>query len=160
MTLSRRSLLISATALPLVAALPAFAGTTVNVSLWDNPDMDMAMGLGRGMGGNMAMANMHIKIDQTEVPAGDVTFSVVNDSKGIIHEMIVAPLPAPGEPLPYDAGSGRVEEEVAGSRGEVSELEPGQKGALTVDLKPGQYILFCNIAGHYAAGMWTVITVT
>ena len=159
MTLSRRTLLISATAVPLVAALPAFAGTAVYVSLWDNPDMDMAMGLGHGMGGNMAMANMHVRIDRTEVAAGDVTFNVVNDSKVNIHEMIVVPMPAPGENLPYDADSDRVKEEEAGSRGEVSELEPGQKGALTLELKPGQYILFCNIAGHFAAGMWTVITV-
>jgi uncharacterized cupredoxin-like copper-binding protein len=26
-------------------------------------------------------------------------------------------------------------------------------------LKPGRYILYCNIPGHYALGMWTLLTV-
>jgi uncharacterized cupredoxin-like copper-binding protein len=27
-------------------------------------------------------------------------------------------------------------------------------------MQPGTYILYCNIAGHYAMGMWTLLTVT
>jgi uncharacterized cupredoxin-like copper-binding protein len=27
-------------------------------------------------------------------------------------------------------------------------------------LKPGKYMLFCNVQGHYAAGQHTVFTVT
>ena len=27
-------------------------------------------------------------------------------------------------------------------------------------LKPGLYILYCNIPGHYVLGMWTLMTVT
>ena len=27
------------------------------------------------------------------------------------------------------------------------------------DAVPGKYLLICNVAGHYAAGMWTEFTV-
>ena len=43
--------------------------------------------------------------------------------------------------------------------GEVSELDPGKTGTLTKPLKAGTYILMCNVAGHFAAGMWTLLTV-
>jgi uncharacterized cupredoxin-like copper-binding protein len=52
-----------------------------------------------------------------------------------------------------------VDEERAGHLGEVSELEPGKTGALRLDLKPGNYLLFCNIPGHFMAGMWTSFTI-
>jgi len=70
------------------------------------------------------------------------------------------PSPASGKPLPYDTETERVKEELAGSLGEVSELDPGQKGALRIELKPGKYIIYCNIPGHYALGMWTTFNVT
>jgi uncharacterized cupredoxin-like copper-binding protein len=160
MNLTRRSILIVAATAPALAAIPAYAATTIDVSLRDNPDMAMAQGLGHGMGGMMSMANMTVAVSQSEFPAGTVTFSATNDSQGLVHEMIVARLTTPGEALPYDPDNMRVDEEAAGSLGEVSELEPGQKGALTITLKPGKYILFCNIPCHYMAGMWRVVTAT
>jgi len=42
----------------------------------------------------------------------------------------------------------------------VSELEPGQSGSLTIAMKPGKYILFCNIPGHYVMGMWAILEIT
>lgn len=162
MTLTRRHFLqAAAMAAPALAALPAAAAgdTVIDASLWDDPNKDMATGLGYGMGGDMSKANMGIRISEAEVPAGHVTFKVTNDSKGLVHEMVVSPVREPGKPLPYDASLDKVIEDEAGHLGEVAELDPGQKGALTLDLKPGQYILYCNIPGHYMAGMWTVLTV-
>ena len=63
------------------------------------------------------------------------------------------------DPLPYDKAGNLVDEDAAGHLGEVSELEPGKKGALKLTLKPGTYILYCNVPGHYALGMWTLLTV-
>jgi uncharacterized cupredoxin-like copper-binding protein len=155
-----------------MAMTPAFAAksTTVNVSLWDRGSnaMDM-LGQGRPMGmammGNMTVMDMPMNMmgitaDLAEVPAGEVTFKVTNDSTGDIHEMVVAPIKDPKTPLPYLADEQRVDEEAAGHLGEVSELDPGQHGALTLTMKPGTYILYCNIPGHYVLGMWTLITVT
>jgi uncharacterized cupredoxin-like copper-binding protein len=61
--------------------------------------------------------------------------------------------------LPYDPNTDRIGEEKAGSLGEVSELDAGKTGTLTLTLDPGTYMLFCNLRGHYMAGMWTTITV-
>ena len=33
--------------------------------------------------------------------------------------------------------------------GEVSELDPGKSGTLTLTIKPGKYLLVCNVPGHY-----------
>jgi uncharacterized cupredoxin-like copper-binding protein len=154
--------------------LAVAGGTTVNVSLWDKgrmadrmmgnlADMPDGMGMGMGMQGamnGMEMAAMGIQTDLASVPAGEVTFVVLNDSLGMVHEMIVSPVAAVGQALPYDADNYRVDEEAAGHLGEVAELDPGAGGSLTLTLSPGTYILFCNVAGHYALGMWTLITVT
>jgi len=94
------------------------------------------------------------------VPAGHVTFNVVNASKDTIHEMIVARLKSMDEKLPYIANEERVDEDHAGDLGEVSELDPGANGELGVDLKPGTYILYCNVPGHYVSGMWALLKVT
>lgn len=144
---------------------PAWAGgTTVHVSLWDKGPDSMGMdGLVHMMGmkdPKPKMAMMGVKIDVSSAKAGDVTFEVKNDSKDTVHEMIVAPVANADTPLPYDKNLEEVDEEAAGSLGEVSELDPGKGGALRLDLKPGEYILFCNVPGHYAAGMWTLLEIT
>ena len=161
------------------------AGTTINVSLWDKgdhamemlgsaPPMGMAMGAGPGnmapqgngmmgkgmMGGAAQRGPMGISLERDTVPAGEVTFKAINDSKTMVHEMVVAPVADTARPLPYIKDEERVDEDAAGHLGEVAELEPGQSGALTLTLKPGTYILYCNIPGHYMLGMWTLLTVT
>lgn len=147
-----------------LASAPAFAKTTVvSVSLWDRGAMSMNM-LEKGPMMGMAMGErphgpMGIKVSTHAVPAGTVTFKVTNDSKIMVHEMIVSPIKNETTPLPYDKAAQKVDEDAAGSLGEVSELDGGKKGALTVDLKPGRYILYCNIPGHYVLGMWTLLTV-
>lgn len=148
----------------LAAALStsALADSVVKVSLKDTGgmmDVSKSMGLGMGMHGDMKMAIMSIDIDKPAVPAGKVTFDVTNASKETIHEMIVAPVADENAVLPYIDSEGRVDEEETHDLGEVSELEGGKSGTLTVDLKPGLYVLYCNIPGHYMAGMWTVLKV-
>ena len=146
--------------LAFAAASPALADTRVKVTLWDKPammDVSKNMGMGMGMHGNMSMAGMGIDVDTKNVSAGKVTFDVLNASKDTIHEMIVSPIRGPDVSLPYVANEGRVDEDASGDLGEVSELDPGRAGSLTIELKPGYYALFCNVPGHFIAGMWTTI---
>ena len=107
----------------------------------------------------MSKATMRITAEPATVEAGKVTFEVTNASKDLVHEMIVVPIRGAPGPLPYDAKNSDVDESAAGNLGEVEERDPGNKGTLTLDLKPGKYILFCNIPGHYMDGMWSVLTV-
>jgi len=129
--------------LVVAAALPAYASTHVKVTLTD------AM---------KVIASTHT------LKPGKVTFDATNlASDSSEHEMIVAKLTkaeeAHPDQLPYNEQTARVYEEKINDRGEVSELKPGKSGSLTLDLTPGAYLLFCNVAGHYKAGMYTVIHV-
>lgn len=161
MSFLNKSAICAAAAVALLAWSPAFAGSVVDVSLWDKgADATMAKDLGYNFGGDMSKATMGIDITPKSIQAGHVTFEVTNNSKDTIHEMVVAPLKSDDELLPYNKDEEAVEEEKAGHLGEVSELNPGQGGELGIDLKAGKYILYCNIPGHYAAGMWTILTVT
>ena len=143
----------------------ANAATAVKVTLWDKGANSMMM-LGRehmrGMGMQGAMmhnSTMGITATPASAKAGEITFEAINSSKDIVHEMIVAPMPNPVKSLPYDVNAQRVDEEKAGHLGEVAELAPGAAGALRITLKPGKYLLYCNVTGHYALGMWTEFTV-
>jgi uncharacterized cupredoxin-like copper-binding protein len=144
------------------AASPSLAATFVQVSLWDKgSDMTMPMGLSYATPGlDATKATMGMTASPAAVKAGEVTFKVKNSSKDTVHEMIVMYLADPGKPLPYISNENRVDEDKAGDKGEVSELDPGKSGALTVTLAPGKYLLICNVPGHFDAGMWTEFTVT
>lgn len=141
-------------------AVPALAATTVHVSLTDDgQDAALASGMGMAMDADMSKAIMHVVSDTAEVPAGDVTFEVANMSAAMVHEMIVAKVADTAVQLPYDAKTDRIDEDAAKALGEVSELDAGKTGSLTLTLEPGTYMLFCNLRGHYMAGMWTMLTV-
>jgi uncharacterized cupredoxin-like copper-binding protein len=107
-----------------------------------------------------AVKNMEMKPDRTSAPAGPVTFQVHNASKSLVHEMIVVKTDQSPDALPYDQKQNEVNEDKIKSLGEVSELQPGKSGSLTLELKPGAYLLFCNQAGHLHGGMWTRLDVT
>jgi len=147
----------------LFAGSAAFAATVVNVTLWDKGSStpmgtDMAYMSGATM--DTSKATMGVTPSPATAKTGIVTFQVTNSSKDTIHEMIVMYLADPSKPLPYISAENRVDEDKAGDKGEVSELDPGASGTLTVFLKPGKYLLICNVPGHFAAGMWTEFEVT
>ncbi len=85
--------------------------------------------------------------------AGKVTFNATNQATDIPHEMLVVKTDQAPDALPYDPGEGRLPEDKIDSKGEVSELEVGKSGSVTLDLEPGKYLLLCNIATHFKKGM-------
>ncbi len=159
----KRLLASTAAAVLAVSTLtaPVWAGTTINVDLWDSgADMVMVDNMRLKDHPDLSKAPMGIKISQATVPAGEVTFKAVNSSKNIEHEMVVASLAKHPDSVPFKANLSRVDENAPNmNMGEISELEPGEKASLTLHLTPGKYLLYCNVAGHYASGMWTLLTV-
>jgi uncharacterized cupredoxin-like copper-binding protein len=160
-----RSVLTTALLL-LVFSSGANAQARVKVSLWDKgptamDGVDSLMPMGMAMAGaKMDGATMGITVDVLEIPAGQVTFSVINDSQEFYHSMVISPIIDQSRELPYLTDTMMVDEEAAGRTALVKELKPHGSGSVTVDMTPGTYILYCNIAGHYVMGMWTIITVT
>ena len=135
--------LLSAVAAPLANAADA---QVVAITLQD-PSVDPSN------------AGMVITTDKLNVKAGHVTLEAVNRSKELVHEVVVVPAPPEGKQLPYDIKSNMVVEKRVHSLGEISELKPGTRGRLTLNLKPGAYLLLCNQPGHYKAGMSTKLIV-
>jgi uncharacterized cupredoxin-like copper-binding protein len=92
-----------------------------------------------------------VRPNVTSVPAGNVTFKATNVGK-VEHELMVERMP-----IKMD-GPGQPNEEAA--QGMIEDMEPGESGQMTLNLKPGMYMLFCNVPGHYALGQHTMLKVT
>ena len=122
--------------------------------------MGPGYGPGNGMMARGMMGGMAVRTNVTSVKAGNVTFEVSNLSRSIVHEMIVVAVENPNAPLPYDYNTGQIPEKQVKMLGETEEMQPNAEKTITLDLKPGAYLLICNVPGHYAAGMWTPLTVT
>jgi uncharacterized cupredoxin-like copper-binding protein len=93
------------------------------------------------------------------VRAGHVTLVVANRGPDT-HELIV--VRANGQPLPM-RGDGTTLDEERLKPVEAGGLEPGEPGTvryLRVHLKPGRYVLFCNMSGHYLGGMHRTLIVS
>ncbi len=178
---------VAATTALIVAAAPrAEAAASVNVALFDMTAAGPGFGgqgygpgttghggmgmmgrggfaegrMGYGGGGMMGAGMMSIRTDTNTVKAGEVTFDVTNWSRSLVHEMLVVAVDNAEAPLPYDYNKDEVVESQVKMLGETNELEPNASKALTLDLKPGHYLLICNVPGHYASGMQTDFTVT
>lgn len=122
---------------------PASAAQSVHVDLLETADGGMA-----------------IDLDTTRLKPGNVTFEVANKSDGIKHEFLIARTDLDPNKVPYSDARGVVEKNAFQGVKEVSDLDPGASGTLTMDLNPGTYLVFCNEPGHYKAGMYREITVT
>lgn len=123
-------------------ATPLWAATVVNV-------------VEDGEGGSA----MSLKLDPQTVKAGEITFNLKNDAVSEEHEMVVVRLKAADEKIPFDAKKNRVDENKLKSMGEIGDIKPGAEGTMTAKLKAGTYLVFCNIKGHYQAGMASKLTV-
>jgi uncharacterized cupredoxin-like copper-binding protein len=96
------------------------------------------------------------KISTDSVKSGKVTFTFVNKGNRQ-HEMIVLKTDTPFDQLTVGSDD-KVSEDA--SVGEISETDAGKTVIKTFDLKPGKYVLVCNIAKHYSQGMRVAFTVT
>jgi uncharacterized cupredoxin-like copper-binding protein len=141
---------------------PNLSGTVVN-ALLTNMGGPM-MGLGNGM---MYGGAMRLSTDHATVAHGTVSFLVTNGGS-ISHELVLLLLPESQivgtRPI---GGDGKIDE--AGSLGEASNtcsegagqgILPGASSWVTVTLAPGRYEVVCNLPGHYAAGMYSQLTVS
>ena len=134
---------------------PQLGGVKVDVTLSDVGDAMMSQ----------APMMATLTSDPTSVSAGKVSFVAFNNG-ALAHEMVVLPLPADGSGTRQTGANGKINE--AQSLGEASRscgagtgdgIAPGSIGWTTMTLKPGRYELACDEPWHYAAGMFTALTV-
>ncbi len=91
------------------------------------------------------------------VASGDLRFELSN-ADGVRHSFVVVRTDLEGDELPVSKG--RVDLEGAGELvGSVETVLPGGSEGRTFSLPPGQYVLYCDIAGHYEGGMYYSLVV-
>ena len=90
------------------------------------------------------------------VRAGETKIGVRNRGSQP-HDLVVLRTDLAPERLPYDLGKAKADE--PGLVARTKELRSGGTAAVTVTFEPGQYVLICNVAGHYGLGMRTALTV-
>ena len=135
----------------------ALAAQTVHVDLLDNNDGSMAIATNVK---SVPAGNDRAQGIKLSVPAGKVTFDITNKSNDVEHEFLVAQLSEAPADVPYDESKGVVTEGALKGVKELGDLQPGSSGTMTLNLKTGKYLLFCNMPGHYKDGMYHVLTVT
>jgi hypothetical protein len=106
--------------------------------------------------GRVTERDFHISAP-SQLPAGRVKLAVTNRGPDA-HELIV--VRETGGPLPLRPDGLTVNEERISKR-EAGSLEPSDPTTrdLSLDLKPGRYVMFCNMSGHYMGGMHHQFTV-
>ncbi|MCI0364487.1 MAG: hypothetical protein L0219_11420 [Phycisphaerales bacterium] len=109
--------------------------------------------MGSGMMNMMGLGMMSIRTDQSSVKTGAVSFDITNWSKSFVHEVLIVAVDNSNAALPYNYAEARVAEDQVKVVGEIADLQPNASGTVDVTLMPGSYLLICNVAGHYAAGM-------
>lgn len=104
----------------------------------------------------------NFKIDMPRVVHAGVVHFVVKNSGPTMHEFNVARTDLAPSELPVSA-AGIVDdtdpEKGFTHIGEVEGIDIGQRKTLTVTLSPGEYVVYCNMDGHYEAGMAGRVTV-
>lgn len=90
----------------------------------------------------------------TRVAAGKVTFLVANNGPST-HEFNVDRTSLDADALPIDSTGLAVEESssLLLRQGSVESAGLGTTRRLTLDLKPGHYVFYCDLPGHYLSGM-------
>ena len=108
-----------------------------------------------GSGVEVGLNEWKILVESPNVPAGKVKFEGDNEGK-VPHELVVLKTDIKAADLKVEGGKAKEEGE---NLGEASDIAPGEKGEVEVDLAPGHYILVCNLPGHYQQGMYADLDV-
>jgi uncharacterized cupredoxin-like copper-binding protein len=127
--------------LVLVAAAAAAVATAVPLALASNASV------------GVTLKEFKVTPSVASVKAGKVTFKIANKG-ALAHELVVVKTSLAAAKLP-------VKNNVVTLRplAKVGPFKPGQGGTLSVALKAGKYVLYCNVKGHYQAGQRVAFTV-
>jgi plastocyanin len=117
---------------------PTVATTTPTTTTGATGGTGATGAAGGGESVDISETDFALDPDEVTAKAGTVIFKVTNDGDAT-HNLEVE-------------GNG-VEEELP------QDLSPGDSGALTVDLEPGDYTMYCPVGNHREQGMEGTVTV-
>jgi uncharacterized cupredoxin-like copper-binding protein len=104
-------------------------------------------------------ADFTITLDPTNASAGDVNFAITNQGPST-HEFVVFKTDLAPDDLPT-SDDGTVDETGTGVEhiDEVEDIAAASDATLDVNLDAGNYVVICNLPGHYQQGMHAALTV-
>lgn len=122
----------------------------------------VAAGEGAGATLTIKMGDFFFAPKDATAKAGATTIEAPNEGS-VEHELVLFKTNMDPAKLPTEAGGGVDEEkmdQIAEEGGEVPDVEAGVTKSGKFHLTPGKYVMFCNLPGHYAQGMYGTLTVT
>jgi uncharacterized cupredoxin-like copper-binding protein len=109
---------------------------------------------------DVLLKDFEVRPDPAVVPAGTVSFRILNQGP-TTHEIIVVRTDLPPDKLTLQSDGLTVNEEARGINflEEVEGLDIDDRQTLVLNLTPGDYVMYCNLEGHYLGGMYEALTV-
>jgi uncharacterized cupredoxin-like copper-binding protein len=109
---------------------------------------------------NVLLDDFDVERDAAVVPAGTVSFRIRNQGP-TTHEVIVVRTDLDSDELPLQPDGLTVDEEGEGVHflDEAEGLDIDDRQTMVLDLAAGNYVLYCNLEGHYLGGMHAALTV-
>jgi uncharacterized cupredoxin-like copper-binding protein len=118
-----------------------------------------ACGGSSGPSATVSLTTYKIAITPASIAAGTITFHVTNTANDVSHDLIVVKTDLAAGSLPVDS-TGLVDLTKVTALGQITSLAPGATQDLVINnMTSGHYVFFCNLAGHYASGMYTDFTI-
>lgn len=104
--------------------------------------------------GSTTVKMSEFKFDPASFTAAAGSLKITAPNIGnAVHELVLARTNDAPDALPTNS-AGEVVESKLDTVGEIADVASGKTKSNSFDLKPGKYVYFCNIPGHYKAGMY------
>lgn len=152
-----RALRIAAAAALTIAGLAAVGCGDDDSSTTASDTTTTATTGGGGEALEIKMGDFYFDPKNATAKAGTVAISAPNVGD-VEHELVLAKTNDDPAKLPT-ASDGTVDEESLDIPGEIAEVAAGKTGEGAFDLEAAKYVMFCNLPGHYAQGMYGSLTV-
>ena len=113
----------------------------------------------RGTPVNVLLDDFRVRPDAAVVPVGTVSFRILNHGP-TTHEFILVRTDRAPDKLPLQDDGLTVDEEARGIDllDEAGGLDIDESETLVLDLTAGNYVMYCNLEGHYLGGMHAELT--
>lgn len=96
------------------------------------------------------MKEYAITVSPATFKAGSIKFGIRNNG-AMVHDFDLIKTDVAFDKLPLDTGSGKAKDD--GLVKQMINIAANRSTTLTADLAPGNYVIVCNIPGHYQLGM-------
>ena len=109
---------------------------------------------------NVLLKDFEVQQDAAVVPAGTVSFRIRNQGP-TSHEFILVRTDRAPDKLPLQRDGLTVNEEAPGIDllDDAQGLDIDDRQTLVLRLAPGNYVMYCNLEGHYLGGMHAALAV-